>query len=162
MNNLSIFILLLVTPLSISVAAEPPESAKPFVSGARLDHVGVAVRDLDRTRADYETLGFQVLPGGHFPGGASNAIIDYEDAVTGVPRCLWTEPEPKLLTQHSNGSHAARPVCLARAIPFPQRCTSPARQHRVVHQGVGDGQRRLKRLGTDRSARGKQFETHVD
>jgi hypothetical protein len=79
MNNLSIFVLLLVTPLSISVAAGTPGSAKPFVSGARLDHVGVAVLDLNRTRADYETLGFQVLPGGHFPGGASNAIIDLAD-----------------------------------------------------------------------------------
>jgi len=69
MKNISIFFLLLVTPLS----------AKPFVSGARLDHVGVAVRDLDRTRADYQTLGFQVQPGGHFPGGASNAIIGLED-----------------------------------------------------------------------------------
>jgi len=69
MKNISIFFLLLVTPLS----------AKPFVSGARLDHVGVAVRDLDRSRADYETLGFQVQPGGHFPGGASNAIIDLDD-----------------------------------------------------------------------------------
>src|SRR5271154_3800481 len=79
MNNLSIFVLLLVTPFYISVAAETHESAKPFVSGAGLDHIGVAVRDLDQTRADYKTLGFQVLPGGHFPGGASNAIIDLDD-----------------------------------------------------------------------------------
>jgi hypothetical protein len=39
----------------------------------------VAVRDLDRTRADYETLGFWVQPGGHFPGGASNAITGLDD-----------------------------------------------------------------------------------
>jgi len=75
MNHVSSFILLLFMPLSISIGA----AAKPFVSGARLDHVGVAVQDLDRARADYETLGFQVLPGGHFSGGASNAIIDFDD-----------------------------------------------------------------------------------
>jgi hypothetical protein len=79
MNNVSLFILLLAAPLSISVATQPPESAKPFVSGARLDHVGVAVLNLDRARADYETLGFKVQPGGHFPGGASNAIIGLDD-----------------------------------------------------------------------------------
>ncbi len=79
MHNLCVFILLLVSPLSIAVAAGPAESATPFVSGARLDHVGVAVRNLERTRADYATLGFHVLPGGHFPGGASNAIIELED-----------------------------------------------------------------------------------
>ncbi|MGH8199814.1 MAG: VOC family protein, partial [Steroidobacteraceae bacterium] len=79
MKAVAVFILLLVSPLSIVVAAEPTESAKPFVLGARLDHVGVAVRDLDRARADYETLGFQVLAAGHFPGGASNAIIGLED-----------------------------------------------------------------------------------
>jgi catechol 2,3-dioxygenase-like lactoylglutathione lyase family enzyme len=94
MNNLSIFILLLVIPISISVAAEPPESAKPFVSGARLDHVGVAVRDLDRTRADYQTLGFQVQPGGHFPGGASNANVrhDLVGALAAMPEQGFGNP----------------------------------------------------------------------
>jgi catechol 2,3-dioxygenase-like lactoylglutathione lyase family enzyme len=48
--------------------------------GLSLDHVVIAVRDLDRTIADYTALGFTVTPGGEHTGGAShNALIVFAD-----------------------------------------------------------------------------------
>jgi catechol 2,3-dioxygenase-like lactoylglutathione lyase family enzyme len=45
-----------------------------------LDHVVIAVGDLDRAVADYQSLGFTVYPGGVHHGGAShNALIVFED-----------------------------------------------------------------------------------
>jgi catechol 2,3-dioxygenase-like lactoylglutathione lyase family enzyme len=45
-----------------------------------LDHVVIAVNDLDRAVADYQSLGFTVYPGGVHHGGVShNALIVFED-----------------------------------------------------------------------------------
>jgi catechol 2,3-dioxygenase-like lactoylglutathione lyase family enzyme len=45
-----------------------------------LDHVVIAVNDLDRAVADYQSLGFTVYPGGVHHGGVShNALIVLED-----------------------------------------------------------------------------------
>ena len=41
-----------------------------------LDHVLIAVRDLDATRDSYSALGFQVTPEGRHPGrGTSNRLV---------------------------------------------------------------------------------------
>lgn len=58
-----------------------------------LDHLVVAVHDLERASADYRALGFTVLPGGtHANGATHNALIVFEDgtyiellALTGQP-----------------------------------------------------------------------------
>jgi catechol 2,3-dioxygenase-like lactoylglutathione lyase family enzyme len=45
-----------------------------------LDHVVIAVSDLDRAVADYQSLGFTIYPGGVHHGGVShNALILFED-----------------------------------------------------------------------------------
>ncbi|MDZ4764694.1 MAG: VOC family protein [Chloroflexota bacterium] len=45
-----------------------------------LDHVVVAVHDLERATADYRALGFTVLSGGvHANGATHNALIVFED-----------------------------------------------------------------------------------
>ena len=44
-----------------------------------LDHIVIAVTDLDAAMRDYEALGFTVLPGGEHPRGSRNALIVFED-----------------------------------------------------------------------------------
>lgn len=48
--------------------------------GFSLDHVVIAVTDLDRAMADYRSLGFTVYPGGVHHGGVShNALVVFAD-----------------------------------------------------------------------------------
>ena len=49
-------------------------------AGFRLDHIVIAVADLDSAIADYRKLGFTVFPGGTHHGGASqNALVVFAD-----------------------------------------------------------------------------------
>lgn len=44
-----------------------------------IDHIVIAVADLDAAIRDYTTLGFTVLPGGEHPRGSRNALVVFED-----------------------------------------------------------------------------------
>ncbi|HWP56893.1 MAG TPA: VOC family protein [Candidatus Acidoferrales bacterium] len=44
-----------------------------------IDHIVIAVRDLDAAARDYERLGFTVVPGGRHPVGTHNALIALAD-----------------------------------------------------------------------------------
>jgi catechol 2,3-dioxygenase-like lactoylglutathione lyase family enzyme len=44
-----------------------------------IDHLVIAVHDLDRAAASYEALGFTVVPGGRHPIGTHNALIAFGD-----------------------------------------------------------------------------------
>ncbi len=44
-----------------------------------IDHIVIAVTDLDKAVADYTALGFTVLPGGEHPRGSRNALIVLAD-----------------------------------------------------------------------------------
>ena len=44
-----------------------------------IDHIVIAVADLDRATRDYEVLGFTVLPGGEHPRGSRNALVVLAD-----------------------------------------------------------------------------------
>src|SRR5687767_3214453 len=45
-----------------------------------IDHIVIAVNDLDQTIADYTAAGFTVTPGGEHKGGAShNALVTFRD-----------------------------------------------------------------------------------
>jgi catechol 2,3-dioxygenase-like lactoylglutathione lyase family enzyme len=51
-----------------------------MTAGLALDHVVIRVNDLERAVADYEALGFTVVPGGEHPGlGSRNALIAFAD-----------------------------------------------------------------------------------
>ncbi|MDR6289007.1 catechol 2,3-dioxygenase-like lactoylglutathione lyase family enzyme [Inquilinus ginsengisoli] len=63
--------------------------------GLSLDHVVIAVRDLDRTIADYTALGFTVTVGGEHTGGAShNALIDFADGAY-IELIAFKRPNPE-------------------------------------------------------------------
>ncbi len=44
-----------------------------------IDHIVIAVGDLDAARRSYEALGFTVVPGGRHPVGTHNALIAFAD-----------------------------------------------------------------------------------
>ena len=44
-----------------------------------IDHIVIAVTDLDAAIRDYTALGFTVLPGGEHPRGSRNALVVFED-----------------------------------------------------------------------------------
>ena len=44
-----------------------------------IDHIVIAVPDLDVARKSYEALGFTVVPGGRHPVGTHNALIAFAD-----------------------------------------------------------------------------------
>ncbi|MFO1327654.1 MAG: VOC family protein [Rubrivivax sp.] len=57
-----------------------------------LDHVVIAVADLERAAADYRALGFTVEPGGRHPGRTShNALVVFDDGAY-FELIAWTAP----------------------------------------------------------------------
>ena len=74
----------------------------------KLDHIVIAVHDLDTAIHDYRTLGFNVLPGGDHPGRAThNALVVFEDGVY-FELIAWKKPAPEerwwqLLQRHGEG-----------------------------------------------------------
>ncbi|TAK03001.1 VOC family protein, partial [bacterium] len=44
-----------------------------------LDHIVIAVRDLEAAMRSYEQLGFTVVPGGKHPVGTHNVLISFAD-----------------------------------------------------------------------------------
>lgn len=60
-----------------------------------LDHVVIAVRDMERTVADYKALGFTVVPGGEHTHGAShNALIVFADGAY-IELIAFRRPNPE-------------------------------------------------------------------
>ena len=61
--------------LTACLAASAPSA--PGQPLARLDHIPVAVQDLDRAEADYRSLGFAIKPGRPHADGLRNAHIKF-------------------------------------------------------------------------------------
>ena len=60
-----------------------------------LDHVVIALHDLDRGIADYRALGFTVVPGGSHPGRSShNALVVFADGAY-LELIAWRAPAPE-------------------------------------------------------------------
>ncbi len=74
----------------------------------RLDHVVVAVRDLDARIATYEAAGFTVVPGGRHPGrNTRNALVVFEDGAY-IELITYEAPSPnerwwRVLDAHGEG-----------------------------------------------------------
>jgi hypothetical protein len=62
----------------VSPGTSGPRGGKTVLS--RLDHLVILTHDLERTAEDYESLGFQVTPGGeHADGLTRNALVSFRD-----------------------------------------------------------------------------------
>jgi catechol 2,3-dioxygenase-like lactoylglutathione lyase family enzyme len=74
----------------------------------KLDHIVIAVHDLERAIADYGALGFHVLRGGDHPGRAThNALVVFADG-SYFELIAWREASPaerwwQLLQRHGEG-----------------------------------------------------------
>jgi catechol 2,3-dioxygenase-like lactoylglutathione lyase family enzyme len=65
---------------AFALAASPSNATTTVLGEGRgIDHVGIAVRDLDRATADFKRLGFDIRSGGRFPGALSNALCYFSD-----------------------------------------------------------------------------------
>ena len=92
-----------------------------------LDHIVIAVADLDRAMADYRALGFQVLPGGQHPGRTShNALVVFADGAY-LELIAWRAPAPeerwyRTLSAHGEGlvDYALLPPDTAQALADAQ------------------------------------------
>jgi catechol 2,3-dioxygenase-like lactoylglutathione lyase family enzyme len=71
---------------SVPLVAHPP----PGVTG--LDHIPIAVRDLDAAAADYRSLGFALKPGRPHDNGITNQHVKFPD---GTELELITAPEAR-------------------------------------------------------------------
>jgi len=73
-----------------------------------LDHIVIAVHDLEQTIVDYAALGFQVLRGGDHPGRSThNALVVFADG-SYLELIAWRSPAPQerwwqLLQRHGEG-----------------------------------------------------------
>jgi catechol 2,3-dioxygenase-like lactoylglutathione lyase family enzyme len=96
----------------LEFAAEPTAVADAAAAAFRaswpLDHVVIAVHDLDAAIADYTALGFTVRPGGAHPGRAThNALVVFADG-SYFELIAWKKPAPderwwQLLQRHGEG-----------------------------------------------------------
>lgn len=71
------------------------------MTGRRIDHIAVAVRDLDRAAAAFEALGFSLTPQAHHPWGTANRLVQ-------LPRGnfieLVTIDRPEILPEHDRSA----------------------------------------------------------
>lgn len=115
--------------LALLFAATAPAWAQPPV---RLDHIPVAVRNLDRAEADYRGLGFAIKPGRPHVNGLRNAHVKFvsgaglelitpttvDDALSARYAAFLRAGEgPAYLTLHADDEVRAAAALAAAGIP---------------------------------------------
>jgi hypothetical protein len=66
-----------ILALALTLAVAGPAAAEGVVRG--IDHIPLAVRDLEGAKADFEALGFFLKPGRHHANGLRNAHAKFPD-----------------------------------------------------------------------------------
>ena len=106
-----------------------------------LDHIVIAVKDLDQTIADYRALGFNVLQGGDHPGRPTyNALVVFADGAY-FELIAWRSPSPgerwwELLNAHGDGI-----VDFALLPPDTATTVAGAKDRGLAYSGPHDGGR---------------------
>jgi catechol 2,3-dioxygenase-like lactoylglutathione lyase family enzyme len=78
-----------------AAAALPAACEAPDSAGPRLDHVPIAVRDLEAARRDYAALGFSFKPGRAHPNSIDNLHVKFADG-SALELITATEPRDEL------------------------------------------------------------------
>ena len=106
-----------------------------------LDHVVIAVGDLEHAIADYRSLGFTVVPGGRHPGRTShNALVVFEDGAY-IELIAWTAPND---AERWNVAHRAHGDGFMDFALIPEdlpRATAEAKARGLPLNGPIDGGR---------------------
>ena len=106
-----------------------------------LDHVVIAVGDLERAIADYRSLGFTVQPGGRHPGRTShNALVVFEDGAY-LELIAWTAPNPAERWNTAHIAHGDGYMDFALIPEDVPRATAEAKARGLPLNGPIDGGR---------------------
>lgn len=106
-----------------------------------LDHIVVAVHDLEKTIADYTALGFHVLRGGDHPGRTShNALVVFADGAY-FELIAFKEPSPNERWWRQLDAHGEGIVDFALLPPNTATTVAEAAQRGLQLQGPLDGGR---------------------
>ena len=106
-----------------------------------LDHIVIAVHDLEQTISDYQALGFSVVPGGAHPGRPTHhALVVFADGAY-LELIAWREPAPddrwwQQLQQHGEGI-----IDFALLPPSTAEVIAAAKSRGLDLQGPLDGGR---------------------
>ena len=107
----------------------------------KLDHIVIAVHDLDTTIADYAALGFNVLRGGDHPGRTThNALVVFEDG-SYFELIAWKAPAPEERWWQWLQRHGEGIVDFALLPPDAGEVVRAAAQRGLVLEGPIDGGR---------------------
>lgn len=110
-------------------------------AGFRLDHIVIAVADLDQAIADYRKLGFTVFPGGTHHGGAShNALIVFADG-SYFELIAYLKPSPEVRWWKLLASAGEGFVDFALLPEDTARDAAAARERGLAIDGPTDGGR---------------------
>ncbi|MEP6559384.1 MAG: VOC family protein [Burkholderiales bacterium] len=108
----------------------------------QLDHIVIAVHDLQRTVADYQALGFTVTPGGQHPGRTShNALVVFADGAY-LELIAWQAPAPQERWWRDLQQFGDGPVDFALLPADVVAATKAARASGLELSGPLDGSRK--------------------
>jgi catechol 2,3-dioxygenase-like lactoylglutathione lyase family enzyme len=101
-----------------------------------LDHIVIAVHDLDAAIVSYRSLGFTVQPGGRHPGRTShNALIVFADGAY-IELIAWTAPAPQERWWRTLQAHGEGYVDFA-LLPRDTMAVLQAARGRGLHTLIG-------------------------
>ena len=107
----------------------------------RLDHIVLAVGDLERAVADYRGLGFTVQPGGRHPGRTShNALVVFEDGAY-LELIAWGEAGPAERWYNEHAKHGDGFMDFALIPDDVPRAVADAKSRGLMLKGPIEGGR---------------------
>lgn len=110
--------------------------------GLALDHVVIAVSDLEIAMADYRALGFTVVAGGSHPGRTShNALVVFADG-SYLELIAWKSPNPAERWCVEHGKHGDGLMDFALLPDDTAAVIAAARARGLVLNGPVDGGRK--------------------
>ena len=127
---------LLATVMPIAVAAQAAGDAAPLV---RLDHVPIAVRQLDTAMADYAALGFTFKPGRAHADGLRNAHVKFRNGA-GLELITARQPGSPLAQHYADFLRAGEgPAYLTLHAPDEPRASAALHAAGIAHTLGPDG-----------------------